>query len=52
MASPELWPRGGRLNQEIANAVVRIHKRFLGHGPSKAQAFFRHNSTSSYWRTA
>jgi len=43
MASPELRPTGGRLNQEIANAVVRIHKRFLGHGPTKAQAFFRHN---------
>ena len=23
--------------------MVRIHKRFLGHGPTKAQAFFRHN---------
>lgn len=34
---------GGRLNQAIANAVVRRHKRFLGRGPTKAQAFFRHN---------
>jgi uncharacterized protein YbcI len=34
---------GGRLNQDIANAVVRCHKRFLGRGPTKAQAFFRHN---------
>lgn len=36
-------PTGGRLNQEIANAVVRGHKRMLGRGPTKAQAFFRHN---------
>jgi uncharacterized protein YbcI len=36
-------PAGGRLNQEIANAVVRCHKRFLGRGPTRAQAFFRHN---------
>jgi uncharacterized protein YbcI len=28
--------------QEIANAVVQRHKRFLGRGPTKAQAFFRH----------
>jgi uncharacterized protein YbcI len=34
---------GGRLNQGIANAVVRRHKRRLGRGPTKAQAFFRHN---------
>jgi uncharacterized protein YbcI len=31
----------GRLNQEIANAVVRSHKRFLGRGPQQAHAFFR-----------
>ena len=36
-------PTGGRLNQEIANAVVRSYKRLLGRGPTKAQAFFRHN---------
>jgi uncharacterized protein YbcI len=36
-------PVSGRLNQEIANAVVRGHKRYLGRGPTKAQAFFRHN---------
>jgi uncharacterized protein YbcI len=39
----EHWPTSGRLNQQIANAVVRGHKRFLGRGPTKAQAFFRHN---------
>jgi uncharacterized protein YbcI len=33
----------GRLNRQIANAVVRGHKRFFGRGPVKAQAFFRHN---------
>jgi uncharacterized protein YbcI len=36
-------PAGGRLNQDIANAVVRRYKRLLGRGPRKAQAFFRHN---------
>jgi uncharacterized protein YbcI len=36
-------PAGGRLNQDIANAVVRRHKRFVGRGPTRAQAFFRHN---------
>jgi uncharacterized protein YbcI len=34
---------GGNLTQEIANAVVQHHKRFLGRGPTRAQAFFRHN---------
>jgi uncharacterized protein YbcI len=33
----------GRLNQEIANAIVRSRKAFLGHGPTKAQAFYRDN---------
>jgi uncharacterized protein YbcI len=36
-------PAGGHLNQEVTNAVMRCHKRFLGRGPTKAQAFFRHN---------
>jgi uncharacterized protein YbcI len=36
-------PAGGHLNQEVANAVMRCHKRFLGRGPTRAQAFFRHN---------
>jgi uncharacterized protein YbcI len=31
------------LNQEIANAVVRCHKRFLGKGPASAKAFYRHS---------
>jgi uncharacterized protein YbcI len=34
---------GGRLNQRIANAVVRIHKDFLGRGPTKTQAFYHDN---------
>jgi len=33
----------GPLTKEIANAVVRSHKRFFGRGPTRAQAFFRHN---------
>jgi uncharacterized protein YbcI len=36
-------PASGRLNQDIANAVVRGHKRFLGRGPTKAHAFYRDN---------
>jgi uncharacterized protein YbcI len=43
MASPEIRPTGGQLNQQIANAVVRARKALLGRGPTKAQAFFRHN---------
>jgi uncharacterized protein YbcI len=31
------------LNQKIARAVVRCRKRYLGHGPTNAQAFYRHN---------
>jgi uncharacterized protein YbcI len=33
----------GRLNQAIANAIVRSRKSFLGHGPTKAQAFYHDN---------
>jgi uncharacterized protein YbcI len=36
-------PTGGRLGAAIVNAIVRIHRRYSGHGPSKAQVFFRHN---------
>jgi uncharacterized protein YbcI len=43
VATPLSRPGGGRLNQDIANAIVRCHKRFLGRGPTKAQSFFRHN---------
>jgi uncharacterized protein YbcI len=43
MTSPVIRPRGGQLNQQIANAVVRARKGLLGRGPTKAQAFFRHN---------
>jgi uncharacterized protein YbcI len=43
MTGPRTVPTSGRLNQEIANAVVRHHKRMLGRGPTKAQAFYRHN---------
>jgi uncharacterized protein YbcI len=33
----------GRLNQQIANAIVRSRKAFLGRGPTKAQAFYHDN---------
>jgi uncharacterized protein YbcI len=34
---------GGRLNQALADAVVRVHRRVLGRGPRKAQAFHHHD---------
>ena len=34
---------GASLNQAIATAVVRAHKRHLGRGPTRAQAFFHQN---------
>jgi len=43
MTGPVIRPAGGQLNQRIANAVVRAQKDMLGRGPTKAQAFFRHN---------
>lgn len=43
MTTPAARAADGRLSQEIANAVVRGHKRVLGRGPMRAQAFFRHN---------
>ena len=43
MTSPVIRPRGSQLNQQIANAVVRAQNGLLGRGPTKAQAFFRHN---------
>ena len=43
MTSPVSRSRGGELNQRIADAVVRAQKELLGRGPTKAQAFFRHN---------
>jgi uncharacterized protein YbcI len=36
-------PTGGRLNADLARAVVRAHRDCTGRGPTKAQAFFRHN---------
>jgi uncharacterized protein YbcI len=42
VTSPVIRPRGGQLNQQIADAVVRARKGLLGRGPTKAQAFFRH----------
>jgi uncharacterized protein YbcI len=34
---------GAGLNQAIATAVVRAHKRLLGRGPTRAQAFYHQN---------
>jgi uncharacterized protein YbcI len=36
-------PVAGDLNAALARAVVRIHRSYAGRGPTKAQAFFRHN---------
>jgi uncharacterized protein YbcI len=33
----------GQLNAALARAIVRIHRNVVGRGPTKAQAFFRHN---------
>jgi uncharacterized protein YbcI len=40
---PHGRPAGGELNAAITRAIVAIHRRHLGRGPTKAQAFFRHN---------
>jgi uncharacterized protein YbcI len=34
---------GGELNAAIADAAVRLHRRELGRGPTRAQVFFRDN---------
>jgi uncharacterized protein YbcI len=34
---------GGQLNAALARAVVRVHRDYVGRGPTKAQAFFRGN---------
>lgn len=34
---------GGRLNAELAKAVVRVHNQYVGRGPSRAHSFFRNN---------
>jgi uncharacterized protein YbcI len=34
---------GGRLNSALANAVVRLHHRRVGRGPTKSRAFYREN---------
>jgi uncharacterized protein YbcI len=36
-------PGGGRVNQAIANAVVRVYRSRVGRGPNKAHAFRRGN---------
>ncbi len=32
---------GGRLNAELAKAVVCVHTQYVGRGPSRGRAFFR-----------
>lgn len=34
---------GGELNAAIATAVVRVHSRYAGRGPTRAQAFHTRN---------
>jgi uncharacterized protein YbcI len=36
-------PPVGQLNQSLVNAVVRAHRDVVGRGPTKAQAFYRHD---------
>ena len=43
MTGQEHTLAGGELNHAIANAVVRGHRRYVGRGPVRAQAFHRHN---------
>lgn len=43
MPDRDVRARRGPLNQAIANAVVRSHSRYVGRGPTKAQAFCRDN---------
>jgi uncharacterized protein YbcI len=43
MAGQDQRPTGGQLNQAIANAVVRGYHRYVGRGPTRAQAFYRHD---------
>ena len=41
MSGQVAGPTSGRLNQEIANAIVRRRKALLGRGPTRTQAFYR-----------
>jgi uncharacterized protein YbcI len=34
---------GGELNASVSRAVVQIHRAHVGRGPTKAQAFYRHD---------
>jgi uncharacterized protein YbcI len=43
LEEPQERPTGGRLNAAITRRVVRLHSRYVGRGPTKAQAFFRNN---------
>jgi uncharacterized protein YbcI len=43
MGMPQPRSTGGQLNAAISNAVLHVHSRYVGRGPSGAQVFFRHN---------
>jgi uncharacterized protein YbcI len=43
MAVPDRKLAGGELNCAIVNAVVSVHSRRLGRGPTGANAFYRDN---------
>jgi uncharacterized protein YbcI len=40
-AEPAATARDGELNASIARAAVRLHRRHVGRGPTRARAFFR-----------
>jgi uncharacterized protein YbcI len=43
VVTPEENVTEKRLNAALASAIVRIHHRHVGRGPTKAQSFYRHN---------
>jgi uncharacterized protein YbcI len=40
---PEGRLSGGELNAAVARLIVGCHRKYLGRGPTKAQAFYRDN---------
>lgn len=52
MTDHEHAPTSARLNQAIAAAVVRSHRRTVGRGPTTARAFYRHNIIAVVMRAA
>jgi uncharacterized protein YbcI len=44
MSAPDLdQPRHSNLNAELARAIVQVHSRGIGRGPTKAKVFRRDN---------